>query len=261
MSITYNTSIARNGLLLHLDAANPKSYPGSGTLWTDLSGNGTNGTLVNGVGYTGASSGSMVFDGVNDYVTHTSNLTALDSITNSSPFTFSSTFKLNAFPAVQVGTVTGLLMKGSYNPSYGLNLSYTGDVGGFRTQARIVYGLRNLTGTAGVTPGYGNISITSNLLVQIGQWYRVDMVHEFSVTTHTLHLYVNGVLDRQDTFTDSLYPINFQNTASLGINDRILGGNFLRSNTDIASYSIYDRALSVTEVQQNFEATRGRYGI
>jgi hypothetical protein len=261
MSLHHSPRIITDGLVLFLDAANPKSYTGSGTTWFDLSGNINNGTLVNGVGYSNTSSGSMVFDGVNDLVQHTSNLTALNNITNSSSFTFSSTFKLNAFPAVQVGTVTGLLMKGSYNPSYGLNLSYTGDVGGFRTQAQIYYGLRNLTGTAGVTSGYGMFDRTSNLLIQIGQWYKVDMVHEFSGTTHTLSLYVNGVLDRQDTSTNSLYPINFQNTASLGINDRILGGNFLRSNTDIASYAIYNRALSAAEVQQNFNALRGRYGL
>ena len=48
MGIAYNTSIVRDGLVLHLDAANKKSYPGSGTVWSDLSGNDRNGTLLNG---------------------------------------------------------------------------------------------------------------------------------------------------------------------------------------------------------------------
>ena len=47
MGIVYNTSIIRDGLVLHLDAANVKSYPGSGTTWTDLTGNSYNGQLVN----------------------------------------------------------------------------------------------------------------------------------------------------------------------------------------------------------------------
>jgi hypothetical protein len=260
MSVQAGPDIVENGLILYLDAANSKSYPGSGTTWNDLSG-ASNGTLVNGTGYSTANLGVLVFDGVNDYVEHTSNLTALNNITNASAFTFSSTFKLNVFPAVQVATRTGLLMKGSYNPSYGLNLSYSGDVGGFRTAAQIYYGLRNLTGTAGVTQGYGLFDATSNLLIQLGQWYKVDMVHEFSGTTHTLRLYVNGILDRQDTSTNSLYPINFQNTESLGVNFRILGGNFLHSNTEISSYSIYNRALTAQEIQQNFQAVRGRYGL
>jgi len=56
------------GLLLHLDATNPASYPGAGTTWTDLSGNGNHGTLFNGVGYTSANGGALTFDGVDDHV-------------------------------------------------------------------------------------------------------------------------------------------------------------------------------------------------
>jgi hypothetical protein len=62
--------IVTDGLVLHLDAGNPFSYPatGVGTHWTDLSGNNNHGTLVNGVSYTENNRGSLVFDGVNDYV-------------------------------------------------------------------------------------------------------------------------------------------------------------------------------------------------
>lgn len=57
-----------SGLIAYLDAGNPASYPGSGTTWTDLSGNGNNGTLTNGVGYSAANGGALTFDGVDDYV-------------------------------------------------------------------------------------------------------------------------------------------------------------------------------------------------
>jgi hypothetical protein len=67
MGIAYNPAIIRSNLVLCLDAANPKSYPGSGTTWTDLSGFGNNGTLINGVGYSSDNLGSLSFDGVNDY--------------------------------------------------------------------------------------------------------------------------------------------------------------------------------------------------
>lgn len=63
--------IVTNGLVLHLDAGDTASYPVTGTTWTDLSGNGNNGTLVNGVGYNSANGGSLVFDGVNDRVSTT----------------------------------------------------------------------------------------------------------------------------------------------------------------------------------------------
>lgn len=52
MAIKYNTSIVRNGLVLHLDAANPKSYPGSGTAWNDVSGMGNHFTIANTAGFT-----------------------------------------------------------------------------------------------------------------------------------------------------------------------------------------------------------------
>jgi hypothetical protein len=68
MTLTHSPKLVTDGLVLCLDAANPKSYPGSGTTWTDLSGNGNNGTLVNGVGYNSSNGGSLSFDGVDDYV-------------------------------------------------------------------------------------------------------------------------------------------------------------------------------------------------
>ena len=57
MSLAHSPRIITDGLVLCLDAGNTKSYPGSGTTWTDLSGQGNNGTLVNGVGYNGSNGG------------------------------------------------------------------------------------------------------------------------------------------------------------------------------------------------------------
>jgi hypothetical protein len=72
MGLSHSPSIITQNLVLCLDAANSKSYPGSGTTWTDLSGNGNNGTLANGVGYNSGNGGALVFDGVDDYVSLTS---------------------------------------------------------------------------------------------------------------------------------------------------------------------------------------------
>lgn len=68
MGIAYNTSIVRDGLVLHLDAANVKSYSGSGTVWNDLSGNGNDGTLTNGPLYSAGNNGYFTFDGSNDFI-------------------------------------------------------------------------------------------------------------------------------------------------------------------------------------------------
>jgi hypothetical protein len=68
MSVNYNPSVVTSGLLLNLDAGNLKSYPTSGTAWTDLSGNANNGTLTNGPTYNASNGGSIIFDGIDDYV-------------------------------------------------------------------------------------------------------------------------------------------------------------------------------------------------
>lgn len=67
-NILWPGSIVSSDLVLYLDAANSESYPGSGTTWTDLSGNGNDGTLQGGVGYSPNDGGSLTFDGSNDYV-------------------------------------------------------------------------------------------------------------------------------------------------------------------------------------------------
>ena len=134
--------IVTDGLVLHLDAANTKSYQSGSTTWFDKSGYGINGTLTNGPTFSSANRGIIVFDGVNDYIDNTVNLTQINNIANSSSFTFSSTFKLLAMPVVSAANVGGILMKGGYNPSYGLNIVFSGDSGGVRTTARIYYGLR-----------------------------------------------------------------------------------------------------------------------
>jgi len=68
MGVHNGAIIPQNGLQLLLDAANTKSYPGSGTTWTDLSGNGNTGTLTNSPTFTTDNGGAIRFDGTNDYV-------------------------------------------------------------------------------------------------------------------------------------------------------------------------------------------------
>ena len=82
-------NISTNGLVLALDAANTKSYPGSGTTWTDVSGNNNNGTLTNGPTFNSANGGNIVCDGVDDYILHSSpTLTTFTIDITYSPLTF-----------------------------------------------------------------------------------------------------------------------------------------------------------------------------
>ena len=80
MAIRGGPDIVDDGLVLALDAGNKKSYPSSGTTWNDLSGNGNNGTLTNGPTYDGGNLGSLVFDGVDDFI-------SLNQVGSSSSFT------------------------------------------------------------------------------------------------------------------------------------------------------------------------------
>ena len=68
--------IVTTNLSMFLDAGNASSYPGTGTAWTDLSGNSRNGTLTNGPTYTSADGGAIVFDGTDDFVQCSGSLTA-----------------------------------------------------------------------------------------------------------------------------------------------------------------------------------------
>jgi len=68
MGVGYNPRIVTDGLVLCVDAANKRSYPGTGTTLTDIKGD-SNGTLVNGATFSDDNGGGIVFDGTNDYIT------------------------------------------------------------------------------------------------------------------------------------------------------------------------------------------------
>ena len=155
-------------------------------------------------------------------------------------------------------------MKGSYNPSFGINLYYdtpVPSVSGYFTRAKVLYGLRN-SALATTADGYGYIGIVSNSNFQLDTIYRVDMVHSFSGTTHTLNLYINGALDRTYSSTNALYPIKSENTNSVNIiNPNILGGNGVYSNAKVFQCLAYNRALTQEEIKYNYEIQKQRFGI
>ena len=219
--------IVMNGLVLCLDAASPRSYPGSGTTWTDLSGRGNTGTLVNGVGYVGTNGGSLSFDGVNDYVTTNNQLDpiAYGLFADATSFwSVSSWFK----PA-GTGAITG---KG-------------GGTGGSATYVVWMSTSTTLsTRLRGETPLNISTSITSN-------WYEVSITWDGT----TARAYLNG---------------EFVNTISVGVaskqtNNFTIGAAADGTNTfyngNVSNVKVYNRALSASEVSQNYNALRSRYGL
>jgi hypothetical protein len=113
MGFNYSPKIVTDGLVLCLDAANSRSYPGSGTTWFDLSGNGNNGTLANGPTFNANNNGSIVFDGTNDYVEITNRNTNLE-FQPSQAFTVSTWFKTTTIPTTG-SLVANMLASGTFS--------------------------------------------------------------------------------------------------------------------------------------------------
>ena len=216
MGVTYNPKIVTDGLVLALDAANVKSYPGSGTTWTDMSGNGNNVTLTNGPTFSSDNGGSIVFDGVND------------TATLSNPSTLS-----------------------NYTLSLWINIiSYSGERQLF---SRVDESL-GITTYGGKYMIYnGNIN-SSNISIVNNVWKNV------LVTTSGLSviLYLNGQVD--STWNNGRSITN--GSCSLCSFYPDANGNNARNlNARLSNFQLYNRALSATEISQNFNALRGRYGI
>jgi hypothetical protein len=233
MAITYNTSIVRSGLVLHLDAANPKSYPGSGTAWRDLSGVGNNSTLTNGPTYSSINNGAIVFDGVNDYAVLTRPVQ--DDFTLSCWFKTTQSLTSYTSGAFQWWQGAGLVdceVGGTVN-DFGLSLN----------AAKVSFGVG----------GASDTSIQSPLTYNNNVWHCAVATRIRS--SGALVLYVDGASVVSGTGgTNSLTTPTQLRIGSLQTNERFFSGN-------IAQVSVYNRALTALEVSQNFEATRGRYGV
>jgi hypothetical protein len=227
-----------------------------GTTWTDLSGNGNNGTLVNGVGYNSSNLGSLVFDGVDKYVTNnSSSFTIANDLfadTNGS-WTVSAWFK---FPVLPTQSRSDELNSG--NCSY----SIFGKSGGILTGATFtlfVAGTSTVSGT-NTNKCMANIrgvnTTISNTLVNTNTWYNAIVTWDGA----TAYGYLNASSPTTltvGTATVQVYNIDIGTTASL--NDPPTGFHNFEGN--IAQVSIYNRALTPQEIQQNFIATRSRFGI
>ena len=237
MTIGYGPTVVTDGLVLALDAADRNSYPGSGTTWTDLSGNGNNGTLVNGVGFDSNNGGSLSFDGVNDY----------GIIADSSDFTVTETTVCAWFNAS--------VFNDASNSTRGLVSSY--DAGG-----RQYYGLRVTAALSNNklhtyyddNAGYGFKTLQGITILNENQWYYGCMTWK-SGTFH--RTYLNGVQEAEETNVATT-TLNISTAFYIG-DDLATGTTYFNGN--IAQVSIYNRALTATEIQQNFNALRGRFGI
>lgn len=229
MTLAHNPRIVTDGLVFCLDAANPKSYPGSGTVWNDLSGNGNNGTLVNGVGYSSDNKGSLTFDGSNDSVTFSTwgNISGQSGTVN---ITMDSWFKTISTPP---NTVMGYL--GFNSPTNFFKFMNTANL------FLDTYNTNNSSRTL--------INVITNFSDYFGQWVNVCGVYD-GVYAKSYH---NGTLVNSTAITlADISAVNF----SVGV-----GMGYYNFNGNNASCKLYNRALSESEIKQNYNATKGRYGL
>lgn len=244
-------NIVTSGLVLQLDAANTKSYPGSGTTWRDLSGNNNTGTLTNGPTFNSANGGSIVFDGTNDYV-------------NISP----SGYNLGVNFSLQVWTrITrfgGGPFNGSQNRASLISNSYPYSANqGFLFMATSQAASPSFIPTPGretffLTIGndqFQAAAVTGSLTAYVNNWVQLSATVN---STNLIRLYINAVEPSYSLQQNG--PSSLSYTAgpfSIGVFNN--STEFLQGS--IASVQIYNRALSATEVLQNYNGTKSRFGI
>ena len=230
MGIAYNTNVVRNGLVLYLDAANKKSYPGTGTVWYDLSGNGKNSTLTNSPTFDGQ---NIVFDGINNYCV----------------------LPDQAIPIQNTSyTLEAWIKRSVLNAEHGI----IGDLQ-YDWQSFYVNSANKLVSTHRRLSDNLQNSITSVSSISIN-WTHVAVV--FDITSGK-KLYINGVLDNTSSSTVEFQYISanrgpkyfgMTNPNSFNVSSRFFNGN-------ISAFKGYIRSLSANEIQQNFNAMRGRYNV
>ena len=221
MGTSYNPRIVTDGLVLCVDAANKRSYPGAGTTWTDLTANKNNGTLTNGPTFDSANGGSILLDGSDDYVEVQGNYHLFSTLTISCWF----------------------------KPTNSIS-------GGVNDTARI-WGKGNdleIRSNDGTGRFIGDFGGTSSLFSTQNSWLNTVWYNLVIVLdTTTSSMYIQSKLDS----TGSRGTISDQ-TANMLIGKSASGLGSCMS-AKISNFSIYNRVLTPDEIRQNYLATKGRY--
>jgi hypothetical protein len=220
-------AVITNGLILNLDAGFTPSYPTTGTTWYNVISGGNNGTLTNGPTFNSANSGSIVFDGTNDYCSFN-----IDSslITNAGEMTFNVWYKYTTSTQD-----TSLLEIG----------------GGYNTWSLYWDSVAKTILTFSITGYYGN-RVQSTTNTRTGAWFNSCGTYSSASTK----IYTNGVLEGTIANQTLLSQTGVKEGRIAADSGTVnyMGGN-------VAIVQIYNRALTQAEITQNFNATKSRYGL
>ena len=230
MAINAGPKIVEDGLVFCVDAANKKSYPGAGTTWTDLTANKDNGTLTNmdATNFSNDSAGSLSFDGANERIQFNST-----TMPSAYPFSLSAWIKTTTLTGGDFRTVAAFGNTSS-NTSFAI-------LGVDKNTSRARWTIR--AGSTALAIGGSAVNDGKpHLLVGVSA----------SASDH--RIYVDGVLIATST---SSIGTNTYNTFNVGALQRSSAIQFFDGNIYLIHF--YNRALSASEVLQNYNATKWRF--
>ena len=220
-----------DGLQLYLDAGNASSYPGSGTTWTDLSGNGKNYTLTNGPTYSSSNGGIITFAGASSqYASSTL------SLYNSTTFP-AYTMNLWAYPT-GAGNFVSVLGQATINTAYH-------------------YSAIEISASGVIKFGQwiGSMATIATSTQSLNAWYNLVITYSSSLAT----AYVNGVSVGTSATTWAAPGANTF-MALMAIDTTNMGTSAYASGS-LGAFMVYNRSLTAGEVTTNFNALRSRYGV
>lgn len=227
--------IVKNGLLIHLDGGDSRSFANTGTIWTDLSPSANNGTLTNGPTYDSGNGGSIVFDGSNDYVT----------LPISSLNLGTGTFSLEAwvYPASLSG-IDIIYLSASSNDPNSIQIGHYGPgYGGY--------------GTGFFLGDYNGIT---RKITSVGSFATINTWYHFVGLRNAANEYV-VYINTVPTTTNAVSTLDIKsNNPWLGRNPDGLGAGEIWHGK-IANFRVYNRELSLAEIKQNFNAYKWRFGL
>ena len=232
MAVTGGPDIVEDGLVLYLDAANIKSYSGSGTSWGDLSGNGNTGTLTNGPTFDGGNGGSIVFDGSGSKWVSLTGVTPV--IQND--FTHVVWAKRDGNSSTSIGGIFG---NHFHTELSGANMYFT-----------------NVNTTVTFSAGNGTTRPAHAVTIPVSNMQWNCYVIRYTGTTY--QFYFNGSL------LDSRTAVVVQSTNTNKFAIGLWAPSYLSEyylNGKVAQCSSYNRALTPQEILQNFNALRSRFGV
>ena len=222
-------NIVMDGLLVHLDAGNTKSFTSGSTTWYNISRNSSNGTLTNGPIFNSGSGGSIIFDGLNDYCDIT-----IPSI--------------NSYDTI---AICGFIKWISFNS--GMFLGFT------------TYDVWTSSNTLGYNNGNSNViginASTVTSLGLLGNWRHYTFVMNKTGSLSTNKIYINGISQGALTAVvaaDGVIP-GFSTNLRLALWNNTTSS--YNGNLQFGNLQVYNRELTAAEVAQNYNATKGRFGL